>query len=254
MHFLSHPALRQEKRCAAASAENSHVYENTPAADGFAMNDEPRWHASLAVILSLILYITLPPRLTYGPLWLVPLLTLGLLIPLSIAAPARRGEKHWQRAASIALITVVNAANILSLALLIHSLTHPTHRHTATGGELLLAAFQIWLTNVLVFGLWYWESDGGGPDARSQSATATRRIDFLFPQLAPNHGLRPENPPAWNPKFFDYLFLSFCTATAFSPADTYPLTATGKFLMMTEALVSFITIAVIAARAINIIS
>lgn len=224
-------------------------------AAGSAISEEPRWHASVAVILSLVLYITLPPRLTFGPLWLVPLLTLSLLIPLSIVAPARSGEKHWQRVASVALIAIVNAANILSLALLIHSLTHPTHRHTATGRELLLAAFQIWLTNVLVFGLWYWESDGGGPDARSQSANdASKRIDFLFPQVASSQVLRGQSSPRWKPKFFDYLFLSFCTATAFSPADTYPLTSTGKFLMMTEALVSFITIAVIAARAINIIS
>jgi uncharacterized membrane protein len=220
-----------------------------------ALSDEPRWHASLAVLLSLVLYITLPPRLTFGPLWLVPLLTLSLLIPLSIIAPGRRGETRWQRVASIALIAVVNAANILSLALLIHSLTHPVHRRAATGQELLVAAFQIWLTNVLVFGLWYWESDGGGPDARAQAANGgPRRVDFLFPQLTLNQGTAVKNSPSWRPMFFDYVFLSFCTATAFSPTDTYPLSKTGKFLMMTEALVSFITIAVIAARAINIIS
>lgn len=220
-----------------------------------AISDEPRWHASVAVILSLVLYITLPPRLTFGPLWLVPLLTLSLLIPLSIVAPGRRGENRWERAASIALIAVVNLANILSLALLIHSLTHAPHRRNATGQELLLSAFQIWLTNVLVFGLWYWETDGGGPDARARAAHDKHRsIDFLFPQLAASEVSRSENLPPWKPKFFDYVFLSFCTATAFSPADTYPMTQTGKFLMMTEALVSFVTIAVIAARAINIIS
>ncbi|MDQ6933243.1 MAG: hypothetical protein M3160_08730 [Candidatus Eremiobacteraeota bacterium] len=222
-------------------------------ADGSSVSDEPRWHASVAVILSLILYITLPPRLTFGPLWLVPLLTLSLLIPLSIVAPARRGEKRLERAASIALIAIVNLANILSLALLIHSLA--SHGRNATGQELLLSAFQIWLTNVLVFGLWYWETDGGGPDARAGSVLGKgRRIDFLFPQLAASEVARSESSPPWRPKFFDYVFLSFCTATAFSPADTYPLTQTGKLLMMTEALVSFVTIAVIAARAINIIS
>ncbi len=214
--------------------------------------DEPRWHASIAVVLAVILYITLPPRLTFGPLWLAPLLTFGLLIPLSISAPGRRGEKRWQRAASIALIAVVNVANILSLALLIRSLAHPMHRRVATGEELLLAAFQIWLTNVLVFALWYWETDGGGPDARLSQPR--RQIDFLFPQLAAGEVAPTDTRPRWRPKFFDYVFLSFCTATAFSPADTFPLTPTGKFLMMTEGLVSFITIAVIAARAINIIA
>jgi len=218
------------------------------------ISDEPRWHASIAVILSLILYVTLPPRLTFGPLWLVPLLTLGLLIPLSILAPGRRGEKRWQRRASIALIAIVNAANIVSLALLIHLLTHPTHGRAATGQQLLMAAFEIWLMNVLVFGLWYWETDGGGPDSRWHSTNnGPRRADFLFPQMVPTQIAAPASAP-WRPKFFDYVFLAFCTATAFSPADTFPLTQTAKFLMMIEALVSFITIAVIAARAINIIS
>ncbi len=218
-------------------------------------SQEPRWHASIAVVLALLLYITLPPRLTFGPLWLVPLLTFSLLIPLSIVAPHRRGERSWQRGASIALIAIVNIANILSLALLIGFLAHGNHRQSVTGQELLLAAFQIWLTNVLVFGLWYWEIDGGGPDARSRAADPSRRrIDFLFPQLASSGVAQADVKSPWKPQFFDYIFLSFSTATAFSPADTSPLTQTGKFLMMTEALVSFITIAVIAARAINIIS
>jgi len=129
--------------------------------------DEPRWHASLAVVAALALYVSLPPRLTFGPLWLFPALVLGFLIPLSVLAPLRRVETRAQRLASLALIAVVNIFNLASVFLLVASLLMPRAHAVQTGKELLLAGVEIWMTNVIVFGLWYWEVDAGGPQGRA---------------------------------------------------------------------------------------
>ncbi|MBV9972210.1 MAG: hypothetical protein JO135_02635 [Candidatus Eremiobacteraeota bacterium] len=223
-------------------------------ADRPVVNDEPRWHASLAVIAALALYITLPPKVTFGPLWLFPLLVLSLLVPLSIFAPMRRHETAAQRFWSIVLIAVVNLFNIVSLALLVNSLVNrPAHVPAATGQHLLVGGIQIWLTNILVFALWFWELDAGGPEKRAhaESACDFPGPDFYFPQMTTE--LRAIEP-TWKPLFGDYLFLAFCSATALSPADTMPLTRLAKMLMLAEALVSLVTIAIIVSRAINILS
>lgn len=216
------------------------------AAWGTPVVGEMRWPASLAVIIALLLYITLPQRLTWGPVWLIPVIELALLVPLSIAAPRRvPNEATWLQIASLSLIGVVNISNIASLVLLVDALVHG---NKATGAELLLGAVQIWLTNVIVFGLWYWELDRGGPDARS--STEHREPDFLFPQMVtPGCSI-----VGWSPKFFDYLYVSFTNATAFSPTDTMPLTTWAKALMMVQSLASLLTVALVAARAVNILT
>ncbi|HEV2878745.1 MAG TPA: hypothetical protein VGW96_04100 [Candidatus Eremiobacteraceae bacterium] len=206
---------------------------------------EMRWPASLAVLVALVLYVTLPQRLTIGPVWLIPVLELALLVPLSIAAPRRvPNEPTWLQGASMSLIGIVNVANIASLVLLVDALVHG---NKTTGGQLLLGAVQIWLTNVIVFGLWYWELDRGGPDARASAEH--REPDFLFPQMVtPGCSI-----VGWSPKFFDYLYVSFTNATAFSPTDTMPLTTWAKALMMVQSLASLLTVALVAARAVNIL-
>jgi hypothetical protein len=219
-----------------------------------AINDEPRWHASLAVIAALILYITLPPKVTFGPFWLFPLLVLGVLVPLSVIAPMRRHETNTQRFWSIVMIAIVNLFNIASLALLVSSLVNrPAHIPAATGQHLLVGGIQIWLTNILVFALWFWELDAGGPEQRAhaESACAFHEADFFFPQMSTE--LRAVEP-TWKPLFVDYLFLAFSTATALSAADTLPITRLAKMLMLAEAMVSLTTIAIIVSRAINILS
>ncbi|MDQ2818711.1 MAG: hypothetical protein M3T49_11040 [Candidatus Eremiobacteraeota bacterium] len=218
------------------------------AAWGVAAASEPRWPASLAVLVALILYVTLPQRLTLGPQWLAPVFELALLIPLSIVSPQRRsGEARWERGAAIALIAIVNAANLVSLVLLVHFLIAPGAAK-ANGSELIISSIQIWLTNVLVFALWYWELDRGGPDERT--AADHRAPDFLFPQM-----VTPQCAPLrWTPGFVDYLFLSFTNATAFSPTDTMPLSAAAKVLMLIQAVASLLTVALVAARAVNILS
>ncbi|MEA2639991.1 MAG: hypothetical protein QOF51_1385 [Chloroflexota bacterium] len=204
---------------------------------------ESRWPASLAVIAALILYVTLPERFTAGPVWLLPSLEAALLIPLMIAAPRRvADEPGWHRAMAVGLIAVVNAANLASLILLVRTLLHGE----AGGEQLIFAAMQIWLTNVLVFALWYWEVDRGGPGARQREER--RPPDFLFPQV-----LEPKLAPNWAPRFVDYLYMAFTNAMAFSPTDTLPLTPVAKLLMLIQSLASLATVVLVAARAVNIL-
>lgn len=218
--------------------------------------EEPRWHAAIAVVIALLLYVTLPAKLTFGPLWLLPLLTLALMVPLLIFSPYRDQESKWQRMLSIALIVIINLANIASVVLLVFSLLEPgQHGKAATGTQLMLSAAQIWLTNVLVYALWFWEVDDGGPDCRAQASSANQfsRPDFAFPQMILPDRLAG-NDPTWKPRFLDYVFVSFTNATAFSPTDTFPLSHIAKLLFMGEAITALITIAVIAGRAVNILT
>lgn len=218
--------------------------------------DEPRWQASLATLAIVALYVTLPPRITLGPLWLFPVLILVLLLPLSVLSPRRRNESTIARIGSIALIAVSTFFNVVSVALFVAALTGPNRGHAPEGVKILAAGVQMWLTNVLVFALWYWEVDAGGPEARAvaESAAKFKRADFEFPQMVPEQMSMPYSDPAWRPVFFDYLFLAFNTATAFSPTDTYPLTGAAKALMMAQSIVSLVTIAVIIGRSVNILS
>ena len=212
---------------------------------------EPRWPASLAVLAILVLYALLPERLTVGPTWIVPALALALLVPLSLAAPHRRpNEPAWARLAALALIALVNLANLGSLILLVQALLQG---RTLVGGihlvgpTLLLSSLAIWLTNVLVFALWYGELDRGGPDDRARPQH--RHPDFLFPQMT-----TPGCADArWTPSFIDYTYVAFTNATAFSPTDTMPLTPWAKALMTVQSLASLLTVALVAARAVNIL-
>lgn len=220
-------------------------------------NDEPRWHASIAAVVALALYVSLPPKVTFGPVWIVPILVLVILLPLSILSPTRRHESKWQRMASIVLIATISLFNIASVILLIIAVLHPTKfTPFSNGAKLLLAGMQIWITNILVFAMWYWELDAGGPDTRAHATSCQefKRADFLFPQMTIAEETGGVIDEEWKPLFMDYLFVAFTTASAFSPADTFPLTRLGKALMMSEAFVSIVTLGVIVSRAVGIIS
>jgi uncharacterized membrane protein len=223
------------------------------------VQSEPRWHASLAVLGAVALYITLPPRLTIGPIWVAPMLVLLVLVPLSILAPRRHSDTRRMRVASILLIAIVTFFNITSVLLLVASLFHPEKGPAHSAGLLLRTGLQIWLTNIFVFGLWYWELDGDGPDMRAhvKAATDVTNADFLFPQMQMAISGKA-TPPCidqhWKPQFYDYLYLSFTDSTAFSPADVMPLSRWAKALMTVEALISLITIAIVLARSISVIS
>ncbi|MGA8745016.1 MAG: hypothetical protein WB507_04030 [Solirubrobacterales bacterium] len=206
---------------------------------------EPFWQAQLAVLFALLLYLALPDRLTLGPSWLLPSLEGVLLLGLAISTPYRHhSQSQARRRLSIGLIAIVTVANFTALGLLVHLLLE---RNTAAGRDLIIAAGQIWLTNVAVFGLWFWEIDRGGPHLRT--APEPREPDFLFPQMGV-----PDLPfQDWRPGFVDYLYVAFTNASAFSPTDAMPLSVRVKALMLAEAMASFMTVGLIAARAVNIL-
>lgn len=214
---------------------------------GTRSRSEPRWPASLALLTAAALNFLLPGKFTLGPPWLVPLLEIAILVPLYISSPTRRvGESQYQSIFANLLIGIANIANVASLVLLVKQIVF--NAKVTTGPELLFSSLAIWLTNVLVFSLWFWELDRGGPDDRLSDEH--REPDFLFPQMVTPGCAHPE----WNPKFIDYLYLGFTNATAFSPTDVMPLTGWAKMMMLAEAVVSLATITIVASRAVNIIS
>jgi hypothetical protein len=215
--------------------------------------DSSRWWATVAVLASVALYALLPSRYTLGPVWVAPTLVLALLLPL-LGMRFRSARWPLQRAASIALIAVVNFFNLASVVLLVYYIL--TASHHETGAQLLAAGGQIWVTNVLVFGLWYWELDAGGPYPRSQHESAREfpQADFLFPQMSALSTQVACLQANWKPQFGDYLYLAFVTATAFSPADVMPLSPMAKMLMLVEAFISLVTLALVLARAVGVLA
>ena len=210
-----------------------------------AHHSEPRWPASLAILAAMLLYASLPERFTMGPTWLIPALEGALLVGLNLTAPRRHpGEAGAIRALTIGLTAFVTITNFVALVLLLDQLLTGSK---IEGTQLVFASLQIWSTNVIVFALWFWELDRGGP---GQRGAADGQPDFLFPQMgAPRVG-----PAHWRPAFFDYLYVSFTNAMAFSPTDTLPLTQLAKLLMLAESAASLLSVAFVAARAVNILS
>lgn len=207
---------------------------------------EPRWPATVTVLVLSALYLLLPDRLSLGPTFLFPALVLLLAIPLTVVAPARHvDESRILRVTGFVLIALVAVANLGSLGMLVRDLLG-TH-HAVGGRQLLQAALIVWTCNMLVFGLWFWELDRGGPDQRS--AATPRPPDFLFPQ----QGDPDLRAAGWRPALIDYLYVAFTNGTAFSPTDTMPLTVRAKVLMAGHSLASLITIVLVTARAVNVL-
>ncbi len=210
---------------------------------------DPFWGPQLIVLAAIALDLSLPEKLTIGPNWLLPSFEGLLLLALLIASPhPRMRHSPTRRKLAVTLIAFVSLVNVVSLVLLIHYLLH----HTASRGEgrpLILAGIVLWVTNVLLFGLWYWELDRGGPIDRAMRPDAFP--DFLFPQMTDAAKFAP---PGWMPDLLDYLYLSFTNATAFSPTDTMPLSRRAKLLMTAQALSALLTIGLIVARAVNILT
>lgn len=206
---------------------------------------EPFWPTQAAILAAIALQLLLPDRLTAGPRWLVPSLEGALLIGMFFATPNQLEHEHpIRRRAAIGLTAFVSAANIFSLVTLSNLLLH--HK-VVEGTELIASGALIWLTNFLIFALWYWEIDRGGPGRRAAGHDGPP--DFLFPQMSDDR----IEPRDWRPGFVDYLYVSLTNATAFSPTDTMPLTPRAKGVMGLQALVSLVTIGLIVARAVNIL-
>ncbi len=209
---------------------------------------EPYWQAEAVVVAVIGLNVGLTKKLAIGPVWLVPSLEALLLLALFATAPGRRiehGLTPRSRHAPRVALAVVGLVNMWSLGLLVHELLKGT---SAGGRPLILAAVVIWLTNVIVFALAFWELDRGGPDARAEPGREGRP-DFLFVEMtAPDIA-----GTDFRPAFIDYLYLSYTNATAFSPTDTMPLGPIPKILMLVQSLASLVTVGLVAARAVNIL-
>ena len=210
-------------------------------------NPEPRWLAGVVVLAVAGIYTALPEHLIFGPRWGFLVVVVALLIPTMAAHYLK-----YHRANQIlgfAESGVVTLGMIASVVLLISGL--PTHREQPA--ELLLSAAALWATNVLVFALWYWRLDAGGPHGRDKRKSHDEGA-FLFPQMMlPEDAPIAGKPEEWAPNFLDYLFLAFNTSTAFSPTDVPVLTRWAKVLMMLQSLISLTVLALLAARAVNIL-
>lgn len=217
------------------------------------MKWKPQWGPAIAIIVALVLYERLPPKLTFGPAWVAPVIVGAFLLPLLILGG--RMSRTVRSSAIISLIATLNFFNIMSVIFLVNDLVNPhTHTH-ATASDLLQSGALIWSTNVIVFALWFWEIDEGGVEIREGSVAVTDTpADFLFPQITLLQTHARCVPSTWKPTFVDYLYLSFTNALAFSPTDVMPLTHIAKILMLIESLISFITVALILARSVNILN
>jgi uncharacterized membrane protein len=203
---------------------------------------EPRWPILLTLLALGVLNLALPPMLTVGPRWVLLALVVVLAVPTMIAH--RAGKTSLSRTLGFAVSGVVTIALVGSLVLLIVGLP----KKSETPAELAKSATCLWVANVLVFALWYWRLDAGGPHERDGRATHTEG-DFFFPQMMDGC----PGPSDWSPRFVDYLFIAFNNSTAFSPTDTPVLSRWAKVLTMLQSLISLLVVAVLASRAVGLI-
>jgi len=193
------------------------------------------------------LRLALPENLSLGPNWLLLAIVAVLMIPIVWAR--YRGYYTLNKILGYLVTAIVTADMVFSLGLLVAAL--PSHKEMPQ--DLLRSAAALWITNVIVFASWYWRLDGGGPRARELRGVHTDGA-FLFPQMTLDPlAKRLMGEESWSPGFIDYLFIAFNTSTAFSPTDSPVLSRWAKVLMMIQSLISFATVALLAARAVNIL-
>ncbi|MEU3861745.1 hypothetical protein AB0F03_31015 [Streptomyces sp. NPDC028722] len=218
---------------------------------------EARLSAVIATLAAVVLYLALPQRLLIAPRYVLPALELLLLVPLVAINPKRlTRQTRTFRALSLTLVGVIAASNLVALGLLIHELVYADVKD---GRGLLVAALQVWLTNIIVFGLAYWELDRGGPVSRTQlPRDALPLADFRFPQDENDDAVQEVADGAsrssdWVPTLTDYLYVSVTNSTAFSPTDTMPLSTRAKLLMTIQSVSALLTSLLVIARAVSIL-
>jgi hypothetical protein len=208
---------------------------------------EQRWPAAVAIAIAILIHMVLPADLAPHPRWLLPGLESAMLIIIVAVNPLRISrETRILRPLGVGLAAVLTIATAWSVGLLVRALFD--HRPDGPApSHLLLWGAAIWLTNVIVFAVWFWEGDRGGPAARADADTP--HPDFLFAQMQTPELARRD----WEPGFVDYLYLAFTNSTAFSPTDTLPMSTWAKLLMMAESAISLVTVLLVVARAVNVI-
>jgi hypothetical protein len=208
---------------------------------------DPFWPPQLAIAVAIVINLLLSEKVTIGPNWLLPSIEGLALVVLAAQTWGRRATEFSARRRGLAMFVIglVSIANIVSLGLLVHYLVSGGK----AGGHALIGSGGLLLANnVLLFSVWYWELDRGGPVMRYQKPDAW--ADFQFPQME-----NPQfAPKGWRPGFGDYLYMSLTNTTAFSPTDTMPLTHAAKAVMGLQSVAAAVTVGLVVARAVNILS
>ena len=209
---------------------------------------EPWWPVALAILVAAGLHVALPARYRVQPSWVVPVVLVGLLVVLIVGDPGRIDrQRTWLRIVTGAIIALLTLANLLAAGRLVAEILTNNKLFAAHPGGLLAAGGMVWATNVIAFGLWYWDLDRGG--AASRAHYPDRNPAFVFPEMQHTEYV----PANWVPRFVDYLSLAFWTATAISPTDISAIKPWAKLLMMLEAGCSIVLAALVIARAINVL-
>jgi len=207
---------------------------------------DPVWHLQVAMVVAIALQLLLPDTFSVGR-YVLPLAEVVLLAALSFTTPKQPTfTSSLRRANVLALIVITSLANTYSLAVILNKLL--VDGKVADGRALILAAVNIFVTNIIIFALWYWEMDGGGPGERQR--VAKHEQDFLFPQ----HKNTDYRHPDWRPTFIDYLYTSATNAMNFAPADGTPQTRRAKMLMLLQSSLSLVTVALVVSRAVGILN
>jgi uncharacterized membrane protein len=222
-------------------ADGSDDHKQQPSARPRKVSIAPHWTAISGLVAIGVLYALLPTKISIGPSWLLLAIEVVFLLPFVIATLTnRRVSPITLRVGSLILLGIVTLTLVIGIGHMIVTL-----KNDLKGLALLYSGLLLYGSNVLVSALWYWEIDGGGPEERRHSEHQT--ADFLFPQQLGGLDVN------WVPHFFDYLYVAFTGATAFSPTDTMPLSHRAKFLMMVEAILALVLLSFIVSRGINII-
>ena len=208
---------------------------------------EPRGQAVLAFLAICAIYLALPRNLVVGPIWLLPTLIVVLLVPTVVSH--RVGRHSLNRTLGFVINGITTLALIGSVVLLVRAL--PAHRQSPL--QLLRSGGLLWLTNVIVFALWYWRLDGGGPTLRHKQRKFGS-TSFLFPQMQIPQDERAQFACArWRPRFIDYLFVAFTQSSTFGPTDAPLLARWAKVLAMTQILISLTIVVLLISRAVGVL-
>jgi hypothetical protein len=245
---MAERSVRGEAAAPPHEGASAHLQRELRRLDKRIEEGDPFWPAQLAVALAIALHLALSDKLVIGPIWLIPAAEGVLLVALIVIAPSRasRVRSMHMRYLMLTILALVTLTYLVSLVLLVQ---HLVSGGQAGGRQLIGSGVVLWATNVLLFGVWYWELDRGGPIARFRNPKAWP--DFQFPQME-----NPEYTPRgakWRPGFLDYAYTALTCATAFSPTDAMPLTQTAKALMGVQATAAIVTIGLVVARAVNIL-